>query len=82
MIWGHPCIFLYKKDEDPRLDGTLATDYLLCNCIFVDLKESLNQNADWTLTVMYVADTYVPPAQACGIQLDFLTVYIGFGFWI
>ena len=41
MIWGRPCIFLCNEDEDPRLDGTLDTDYLLRNCIFVDLKESM-----------------------------------------
>ena len=39
MIWGRPCIFLCNEDEDPGLDGTLDTDYLLRNCIFVDLKE-------------------------------------------
>ena len=74
MIWGRPCIFLCNEDEDPRLDGTLDTDYLLRNCIFVDLKESLYQNADGTLADVYVPEANVPAAPACGIELDFLTV--------
>ena len=74
MIWGHPSIFLYNEDEDMRLDGTLDTDYLLRNCIFVNLKESLYQNADGTLADVYVPEANVPAAPACGIELDFLTV--------
>ena len=74
MIWGCPCIFLCNEDENPRLDGTLDTDYLLSNCIFVDLKESLYQNADWTLADVYVPEANVPAAPAWGIELDFLTV--------
>ena len=74
MIWGCPCIILCNEDENPRLDGTLDTDYLLRNCIFVDLKESLCQNADGTLADVYVPEANVPAAPACGIELDFLTV--------
>ena len=48
MVCGRPCIFLYNEDEDPRLDGTLDTDYLLRNCIFVDINESMYQNSDGT----------------------------------
>ena len=74
MIWGHPCIFLCNEDKDPRLNGTLDIDYLLGNCIFVDLKESLYQNADRALADVYVPEANVPAAPACGIELDFLTV--------
>ena len=74
MIRGHPYMFLYNEDEDPRRDGSLNTEYLLCNCIFVDLKESLYQNADGTLALVYMPGVNVPTAPACGIELDFLTV--------
>ena len=74
MIWGCPCIFRGNEDEDPRLDGILDTDYLLLNCIFVNLKDSLYQNADGTLADVYVPEANVPAAPACGIELDFLTV--------
>ena len=74
MIYGRPCIFFCNEDQDPRLDGTLDTDYLLRNCIFVDLKESLYQNANQTLADIYVPEANVPAAPACGIELDFLTV--------
>ena len=72
MIWGRPCISLCNEDEDPRLDGTLDTNYLLGHCIFVDLKESMYQNSDGTLDRVYVPETTVPVAPACGIELDFL----------
>ena len=80
MFWGRPCIFLCNENEDRRLDGTLDTDSLLRNCIFVVIKESLYQNADGTLADVYVPEANVPPVPACGIELDFLTVWIGFGF--
>ena len=74
MIWGHPCMFLYNEDEDPRRDGSLNTDYLLRNCTLVDVKESLYQKADGMLADVYVPEENVPAAPACGIRLDFLTV--------
>ena len=69
MFWGCPCIFLCNEDEDPRLDCTLDTDYLLRNCIFVDLKESLYQNRDSILDEVYVSEVNVPAAPACGTSL-------------
>ena len=74
MVWGRPCIFLCNEDEDPRLDGCLDTDYLLRNCIFVDLKESMYHNCDGTLDEVYMPEATVPVAPACGIELDFLTM--------
>ena len=60
MVWGRPCIFLYNEDEDPRLDGSQDTDYLLNNGIFVDLKESMYQNNDGTLDEFYMPEAMVP----------------------
>ena len=74
MVWGRPCICLCNEDEDPRLDGCLDTDYLVPNCIFVDLKESMYQNSGGTLDEVYMPEATVPVAPACGIELDFLTM--------
>ena len=74
MVWGRPCIFLCNEDEDTRREGIIDTDYLLRNCIFVDLKESIYHNADSTLADVYVPQANVPAAPVCGIELDFLNV--------
>ena len=74
MVWGRPSIFLCNEDNDPRQDGTLDTDYLLRNFIFVDLKESMYQNGDGTLDEVYLPEATALVALACGIELDFLTV--------
>ena len=42
--------------------------------ITLGYQNGVNQNADGSLVDVYVPDSNVPAAPACGIELDFLTV--------
>ena len=74
MVWVGPCIFLCNEDKDQRLDGCLDTDSLVPKWIFVDLKESMYENAEGILDEVYMPEATVPVAAACEIELDFLTM--------